>query len=100
MEGGSVGQNTGCSLVLLGPHASDGSVGIRRGGPFRTIAALELLGTLVKLVVPMPVVERKSDASGVIILTCSIDSQGNSFLLDKLLNTRYPLSIIFMDLAH
>ena len=33
-------------------------------------------------------------------LTCSTDNQGNSFLLDKMLTTRYPLGIVLMELAH
>ena len=71
-----------------------------RGDPFRTIAALELLGTLVSLVVLVPVEKRKGDAAGLISLTCSTDNQGNSFLLDKMLTTRYPLGIVLMELAH
>jgi hypothetical protein len=71
-----------------------------RGEPFRTIASLELLGTLVSLVVLVPVTERKGDASGLVSLTCSTDNQGNSFLLDKMLTTRYPLGVVLMELAH
>ena len=71
-----------------------------RGEPFRTIASLELLGTLVSLVILVLVTERKGDVSGLVSLTCSTDSQGNSFLLDKLLTTRYPLGVILMELAH
>ena len=71
-----------------------------RGEPFRTIASLELLGTLVSLVLLVPVEDRRGDASALISLTCSTDNQGNSFLLDKLLTTRYPLGVILMELAH
>ena len=71
-----------------------------RGEPFRTIASLELLGTLVSLVVFVPVTERKGDAAALVSLTCSTDNQGNSFLLDKLLTTRYPLGVVLMELAH
>ena len=71
-----------------------------RGEPFRTIASLELLGTLVSLVVFYPETDRKGDAAGLISMTCSTDNQGNSFLLDKLLTTRYPLGVVLMELAH
>ena len=71
-----------------------------RGEPFRTIAALELLGTLVSLVVLVPEVNRRGDAAALITMSCSTDNQGNSFLLDRLLTTRYPLGVILMQLAH
>ena len=71
-----------------------------RGEPFRTIASLELLGTLVSLMVLVPEVERRGDASALVSLTCSTDNQGNSFLLDRLLTTKYPLGIVLMELAH
>jgi hypothetical protein len=71
-----------------------------RGEPFRTIAALELLGTLVSLTVLMPIAEARGDKSALISMTCSTDNQGNSFLLDKLLTTRYPLGVVLMELAH
>ena len=71
-----------------------------RGDPFRTIASLELLGTLVSLVLLVPVEERRGDASALISMTCSTDNQGNSFLLDRLLTTRYPLGVVLMELAH
>ena len=71
-----------------------------RGDPFRTIASLELLGALVSLVVLIPEEERRGDASALITMTCSTDNQGNSFLLDKLLTTRYPLGVVLMELAH
>ena len=71
-----------------------------RGDPFRTIASLELLGSLVSLVLLVPVEDRRSDASALVTLTCSTDNQGNSFLLDRLMTTRYPLGVVLMELAH
>ena len=71
-----------------------------RGEPFRTISALELLGTLKCLVVLVPEVERRGDKSGLITMSCLTDNQGNSFLLDRLLTTRYPLGVILMQLVH
>jgi hypothetical protein len=55
---------------------------------------------LVSLVVFYPETDRKGDAAGLISMTCSTDNQGNSFLLDKLLTTRYPLGVVLMELAH
>ena len=40
-----------------------------RGEPFRTIAALELLGTLVSLVVLVPEVNRRGDAAALITMS-------------------------------
>lgn len=75
--------------------------GLTPGGePFRTIAALELLGTLVSLVVLVPVAEPRGESSVLVSLTCSTDKQGNSFLLDRMLTTRHPLGIVLMELAH
>ena len=71
-----------------------------RGELFRTIASLELLGTLVSLVVFVPITERKGDAAALVSLTCSTDNQENSFSLDKLLATRYRLGVLLRELAH
>ena len=71
-----------------------------KGEPFRAIAALELLGTLVSLMVLVPVAERRGEASALITLSASTDNQGNTFLLDKLLTTKYPLGVVLMELAH
>ena len=40
-----------------------------RGDPFRTIASLELLGSLVSLVLLVPVEDRRSDTSALVTLT-------------------------------
>ena len=71
-----------------------------KGDPFRTIASLALLGSLVSLILLVPVEERRYDSSALISMTCSTDNQGNSFLLDRLLTTRYPWGVILMELAH
>ena len=33
-------------------------------------------------------------------MSCSTDNQGNSYLLDRMMTTRYPLGVILMELAH
>ena len=70
-----------------------------RGEAFRTIASLELLGALVGVMALMPVEEFETEALGSVTMTCGTDNQGNSFLLDKLLTTKYPLGVILMELA-
>ena len=72
-----------------------------RGEPFRTIASLELLGTLVGLVVLVPEGEGyRGETAGSITLSCGTDNAGNSYLLDRMLTTKYPLAVILMELAH
>ena len=70
-----------------------------RGAAFRTIASLELLGVLVGVMVLMPEVGPPGDSMGSISLTCGTDNQGNMFLMDKLLTTKYPLGVVLMELS-
>lgn len=35
-----------------------------------------------------------------ITLSCGTDNQGNSYLLDRMLTSKYPLAVILMALAH
>ena len=42
----------------------------------------------------------KRGSLGVVTLTCGTDSQGNSFLLDKMLTTKCPFVVVLMELAH
>ena len=41
----------------------------------------------------------KSESVGTATFTCGTDNQGNSFLLDKMLTTKYPLGVVLMELA-
>ena len=70
-----------------------------RGEAFRTMASLELLGVLVGVMVLMPKVTVTAETIGSITLTCGTDNQGNMFLMDKLLTTKYPLGVVLMELA-
>ena len=70
-----------------------------RGEAFRTIASLELLGVLVGVMVLMPDVKGDAETLGTVSLTCGTDNQGNMFLMDKLLTTKYPLGVVLMELA-
>ena len=71
-----------------------------KGEPFRAIAALELLAALVGLMVLVPVSAPQGESSAVLTLSCGTDNQGNSFLLDRMLTTKYPLGVVLMELAH
>jgi hypothetical protein len=70
-----------------------------RGEAFRTIASLELLGALVSVMVLLPVAEFDSPTVGLATMTCGTDNQGNSYLLDKLMTTKFPLGVVLMELA-
>ena len=70
-----------------------------RGEAFRTIASLELLGALVGLMVLVPDDLLQAESVGTATFTCGTDIQGNSYLLDKLLTTKYPLGVVLMELA-
>ena len=70
-----------------------------RGEAFRTIASLELLGALVSVMVLMPVADCSAATMGLATFTCGTDNQGNSFLLDKLMTTKFPLGVVLMELA-
>mgnify|MGYP003333509867 CR=1 FL=1 len=70
-----------------------------RGEAFRTIASLELLGALVSVMVLLPVEECQGATLGLATLTCGTDNQGNSYLLDKLMTTKFPLGVVLMELA-
>ena len=39
------------------------------------------------------------ESVGTATFTCGTDNQGNSYLLDKLLTTKYPLGVVLMELA-
>ena len=42
----------------------------------------------------------KGDTAALVSLSCGTDNQGNSFLLDRMLTTKYPLAVVLMELAH
>jgi hypothetical protein len=68
-----------------------------RGDPFRAIASLELLATLLCLVVFQP--RAGSLARGAIGLTAAGDNQSNGFALANFGSTKYPLYLVLMELA-
>ena len=70
-----------------------------RGEAFRIIASLELSVALVSVMVLLPVEEVCTATVGMATLTCGTDNQGNSYLLDKLMTTKFPLGVVLMELA-
>ena len=41
-----------------------------------------------------------ANAVGMITMTCGTDNQGNGYLLDSVLTTKYPLGLILIELSH
>ena len=54
---------------------------------------------MVSLMGLLPVAEGNSATVGLASLTCGTDNQGNHYLLDKLMTTKYPLGIVLMELS-
>ena len=68
-----------------------------KGSPKRAIAALELLATLlcIKLFGDKDKGERPRHCT----VTASTDNQGNSFIINKMMTTKYPSIIILLELT-
>ena len=66
-----------------------------RGDPFRSVASLELLATLVCVLAFEPAEPELSGAA--IGLTAGGDNQSNGFTRDKLSSTKYPLYLVLME---
>ena len=73
-----------------------------RGEPFRTIASLELLAALIGVMVLLPIkdFQRAGGSTGLVTIGCGTDNQGNSYLVDRLMTTKYPLGVILIELCH
>ena len=59
-----------------------------------------MLGVLVGLMTLAPEGEDRGEAAATLSLSCGTDNRGNSYLLDRMLTTKYPLGVILMELAH
>ncbi len=68
-----------------------------RGDPFRSIASLELLATLVCVLVFGPTAQDLAGAS--IGLLASGDNPRNGFPLDRLSSTKDPLYLVLMEFS-
>ena len=69
-----------------------------KGEPFRTISTSELLAVTVAIMVFGPSASWREGA-GRISVTGFTDNLSNAFLLDKFLTTRFPASLVLMELA-
>ena len=70
-----------------------------KGEPFRTIAAAELLAVTVAV---MAFKEKAPwrNADGRFSITGFTDNASNSFVVDKYLSTKFPVSLVLMELAY
>ena len=69
-----------------------------KGDPFRTISSLELVAVLIAVMLFAPGAEWKGSRAQVTI-TAVTDNRGNTFVLQKFMSCKYPLSIVVMELA-
>jgi hypothetical protein len=69
----------------------------KKGDPQRVIAALELLGSLLCIVLFDP--ERKAGGPSHCVLTGATDNLGNSFIVRKLASTKWPITTLLVELA-
>ena len=69
----------------------------REGEPYRTIAALEAMATLVSVIAFAPWIP--TNAAAHVTLTSITDNQGNQSALTHLSTTRFPLNVVTMELA-
>ena len=73
----------------------------QKGEAFRTIASLELLGVLAGLMILVPDEDlRGAERAGLLRVSCGTDNLGNTYLLDRLITTKYPLGVVLMEVAH
>lgn len=69
-----------------------------KGEPFKIISSLQLLAITVALMVFGPGAEWQ-DLACHLALTPSTDNQTNAYILDRLMSTAFPASVILMELA-
>lgn len=70
-----------------------------KGEPFRTIAASELLAVTIAVMVFRPGA-KWAGAEGRLSITGFTDNASNAFLIDKFLSTKFPSSLVLMELAY
>ena len=67
--------------------------------PFRVIAALELLGSLLGLMLLVPDALSNEALIGSVGFAASTDNQGNARLVEKHMTTKMPLSLVLLELS-
>ncbi len=69
----------------------------KRNDPQRFIAALELLGSIVALTLFRK--EWPKNQRGTCKITGITDNRGNSFIVHKLMSTKFPIPVLLMELT-
>jgi hypothetical protein len=69
----------------------------KQNDPQRVIAALELLGTMVAMVLFDPDFSRGGRSS--CALTSSTDNRGNTYIVNKLASTKWPITSLLVELS-
>jgi hypothetical protein len=69
-----------------------------RGEPYRTIASLEMLATLISVMLFIPG-RTGGGGSGVVSAGGTTDNKGNTFVVSKLMTTKFPLLAMVAELA-
>lgn len=69
----------------------------KANSPGRVIAALELLATTVSVMLFGHKIRDRVEAQGV--MTASTDNQGNSFAMLKYMSSKWPLTVLIMELS-
>ena len=70
-----------------------------KGEPFRTIAAAELLAVTVAVVIFGKQAEWRG-ADGRFTISGFTDNSSNTYVVDKFLSTKFPVSLVLMELAY
>ena len=68
-----------------------------RGEPFRTVAALELFGTLLSLVAFSA--DWPADMTGHVTIQGTTDNLGNTCIVSKLMTSKYPSVVVLAEIA-
>ena len=76
---------------------ADAPWAFERGAPYRAIASLEALATLVGVAAFSPSTPHNGDATAT--LMGRTDNRGNQYALSKLQSSKYPLCILAMELS-
>ena len=70
-----------------------------KGEPFRTIAAAELLAVTVAVMTFKKEAQWR-DSEGRFSISGCTDNSSNTFVVDKFLSTKFPVSLVLMELAY
>ena len=87
----------GCRWFSIRLNKHDIPWAYSRGDPFKAIAALELLGTLLCIMAFQP--QEAHPTGWRIAFTASGDNRSTGFALDKLSSTKFPLYLVLMELS-